>query len=142
MFRFVIRRFLWTLLVMFAVSLITFMLMNAIPGGPFDSVGERPLDPNIVKNIEAKYGLDDPLWFRYVNYVGGVAVPNFTYGEFSYGLTLDREDAGLERIEDENGDAVKLAFPRRVMMPYQVTSVIEDYLINIPVPLLRGNVPA
>jgi hypothetical protein len=74
--------------------------------------------------------------------VGGVAVPNFTYGEFSYGLTLDREDAGLERIEDENGDAVKLAFPRRVMMPYQVTSVIEDYLINIPVPFLRGNVPA
>ncbi len=142
MIRFVIRRFLWTLLVMFAVSLITFMLMNAIPGGPFDSVGERPLDPNIVKNIEAKYGLDDPLWFRYVNYVGGVAVPNFTYGEFSYGLTLDREDAGLERIEDENGDAVKLAFPRRVMMPYQVTSVIEDYLINIPVPFLRGNVPA
>ncbi|MGV2438083.1 MAG UNVERIFIED_CONTAM: hypothetical protein LVT10_27005 [Anaerolineae bacterium] len=42
MFRFVIRRFLWTLLVMFAVSLITFMLMNAIPGGPFDSVGNAP----------------------------------------------------------------------------------------------------
>ncbi|MFZ4828003.1 MAG: ABC transporter permease subunit [Phototrophicaceae bacterium] len=142
MIRFIIRRFLWTLLVMFAVSLITFMLMNAIPGGPFDSVGERPLDPNIVKNIEAKYGLDDPLWFRYINYVGGVAIPNLTYGEFSYGLTLDREDAGLERIEDENGDAVKLAFPRRVMMPYQETSVIEDYLINIPLPFLRGNVPA
>lgn len=141
MTKFIVRRFLWMLLVLFVVSLITFLLMNAIPGGPFDSAGERPLPPEIIANIEARYGLDDPLWFRYVNYIGGVAIPKFTYGEFQYRLTLDRELAGMEPIEDENGDEVKLVFPRNVLTDYMETSVIDNYLVNIPTPFITRQVP-
>ena len=42
-----------TLLILIAVS---FYLMHAAPGGPFTS--ERPLPPQVLANIEAKYGLD------------------------------------------------------------------------------------
>lgn len=142
MAKFIIRRFLWMLLVLFVVSFITFGLMNAIPGGPFDSAGERPLPPEIIANIEARYGLDDPLWFRYVNYVGGVAMPRFSYGEWQYKQTLDREEAGFEPMVDENGDDVKLAFPRRVLTRFQEQSVIDNYLINIPMGFVRQAVPA
>lgn len=141
MLQFIVRRLLWMLLVLFVVSLITFTLMNIVPGGPFDSVGERPLPASIVANIEARYGLDDPTWFRYVNYMGGVAIPTFTYGEWQYKLTLDREEAGLEPLTDENGDDVKLLFPRNTLVRFQEQSVIDNYLVNIPVPFLSRAVP-
>jgi len=141
MTKFIIRRLLWMLLVLFVVSLITFGLMNAIPGGPFDSAGERPLPDEIIANIEARYGLDDPLWFRYVNYIGGVAVPKFTYGEWQYNLTLNRENAGLDPILDEEGEPVKLTFPRNVLTRFQERSVIDNYLLNISVPFITRAVP-
>jgi oligopeptide transport system permease protein len=141
MTQFIVRRLLWMILVLFVVSLITFGLMNAIPGGPFDSAGERPLPPEIIANIEARYGLDDPIWFRYVNYIGGVAIPRLTYGEWQYTLTLDREDAGLEPIVDAEGEEVKLAFPRNSLSRFQADSVIDNYLVNIPVPFITRGVP-
>ncbi len=141
MTKFIIRRLLWMILVLFVVSLITFSLMNAIPGGPFDSAGERPLPPEIIANIEARYGLDDPIWFRYINYIGGVAIPKFTYGEWQYTMTLDREDAGLEPMTDEEGEEVKLAFPQNVLTRFQQESVVDNYLVNIPTPFVTRAVP-
>lgn len=141
MTKFIVRRFLWMLLVLFVVSLITFVLMNSIPGGPFDSAGERELDPAIIANIEAKYGLDDPPWFRYMNYVGDVAIPKLTYGEFKYKLTLDRDEAGLEPVLDEEGEPVKLVFPRNVLTDFREQSVTDNHLVNIPIPFITRRVP-
>ena len=141
MTKFIIRRLLWMILVLFVVSLITFGLMNAIPGGPFDSAGERPIPEEIVKNIEARYGLDDPIWFRYINYIGGVALPKLTYGEWQYNLTLDREDVGLEPMVDEEGEDIKLAWPQNVLEVFQQESVIDNYLVNIPTGFITRGVP-
>jgi len=137
MAKFIVRRFLWMLLVLFVVSLITFGLMNAIPGGPFDSAGERPLPPEIIANIEARYGLDDPIWFRYVNYIGAVAFPKITYGEWQHKLTLDREQAGLPPLTDEAGDEIKLAVPRNVLTSFTQPSVVDDFILNIDTPFRR-----
>ncbi len=49
-----------TLWVVFTVS---FFLMRAVPGGPFDS--ERNLPPEIEANMMRRYHLDDPLWNQY-----------------------------------------------------------------------------
>ena len=46
---------------------ITFVLMHAIPGGPFTS--EKKLPPQVKASIEAKYHLDDPLWKQYGDYI-------------------------------------------------------------------------
>jgi ABC-type dipeptide/oligopeptide/nickel transport system permease component len=56
--------------VLVAVSIIVFVLMNAVPGGPF-SVGERGYSPEVKQNILRKYGLDKPLVERYWNYFTG-----------------------------------------------------------------------
>jgi len=54
--------------ILFAVSLIAFLLMHAVPGGPFDE-RERRL-PEATRQAQLqKYGLDKPLWVQYTRYV-------------------------------------------------------------------------
>jgi oligopeptide transport system permease protein len=64
---FVIRRVLWTIPVLWAIVTITFFLMHAVPGGPFDR--ERELPPSVRANLERKYGLDQSLPRQYVTYL-------------------------------------------------------------------------
>lgn len=87
MARFIIRRFLWMLLVLFFVSLITFGLMRIIPGGPF--TGEKRLPAATLAQLNAKYHLDRPLYIQYLNFIGGVTIPKITTGEQS--TYLDHE---------------------------------------------------
>lgn len=69
MITFFIRRLLWAIPVIVVVSLLTFALMHAIPGGPFDA--EKALPQAIMDNLNAKYHLDDPLWKQYIDYMWG-----------------------------------------------------------------------
>jgi oligopeptide transport system permease protein len=56
-------------------------MMKAIPGGPFSS--EKKIAPSIMKNIDAKYHLNDPLWKQYTDYLVRVTKrdlgPSFKY---------------------------------------------------------------
>ena len=76
-----------TLLILIAVS---FYLMHAAPGGPFTS--ERPLPPQVLANIEAKYGLDQPIWRQMFNYLWGVIT------EFDFGPSYKYHDLSLIHI--------------------------------------------
>lgn len=64
-----------------AIITLTFFLMHAVPGGPF--VSERMLAPEIAAALNAKYGLDLPIWQQYLNYLGSIASfdlgPSFKY---------------------------------------------------------------
>jgi ABC-type dipeptide/oligopeptide/nickel transport system permease component len=78
--RYIAVRLLSLVFVLLAVSLITFVLMHSVKGGPFD-VGERPLPPATRAAMEHKFGLDKPLWRQYVIYLNNVihldfGVPN------------------------------------------------------------------
>ena len=64
---YVIRRVLWAFPVLWAIVTITFFLMHAVPGGPFDR--ERELPPAVRANLERKYGLDESLPQQYVTYL-------------------------------------------------------------------------
>jgi oligopeptide transport system permease protein len=70
MFRYVVRRVLWLLLVLLVVLLITFILMHLTPGGPWDR--EKALAPKVIEALNKRYGLDLPLWQQFLNYVWGV----------------------------------------------------------------------
>jgi oligopeptide transport system permease protein len=75
------RRLLWIIPVLFAVSVITFGLMHAVPGGPWDR--EKALPANVEARLNAKYGLDKPLIEQYVNWAGAFVVgdlgPSYRY---------------------------------------------------------------
>ena len=70
MLRFVGRRVLETIPVLFLVATITFFMMKAVPGGPLDT--EKNLPVEIKRQIEAFYGLDLPLWKQYTNYMASL----------------------------------------------------------------------
>lgn len=55
---------------MLLIITLSFFLMRLAPGGPFDQ--ERPIPPEILRNIERAYHLDEPLWRQYLRYLGGV----------------------------------------------------------------------
>lgn len=53
------RRALSGAIVILAVAAVTFGLLRLVPGGPFTS--EKDLPPQVLENLNARYGLDDPL---------------------------------------------------------------------------------
>jgi ABC-type dipeptide/oligopeptide/nickel transport system permease component len=69
---YIIRRFLVLIPTLFAIYTITFVLMHATPGGPWDT-SEKPIPVEVQKRLAAAYGFDEPLWRQYVNYLGNAA---------------------------------------------------------------------
>jgi ABC-type dipeptide/oligopeptide/nickel transport system permease component len=77
MLRYVIRRLLWLIPVLFFISVITFSLAHAVPGGPFQR--EHALPPEVVANLTRYYGLEQPVWKQYVKYISDVVL-RFDFG--------------------------------------------------------------
>ena len=81
MLRFITSRLLQSLLALFLVITATFFMIRFVPGGPFTA--EKAVTPEILRNLEAHYGLDRPLWRQYLDYLGslgrGDLGPSFKY---------------------------------------------------------------
>lgn len=71
MLQYIIRRVLLLIPSLLAVFTITFFLMHATPGGPWDRTG-RPLPDHVVAQLNEKYGLDKPVWQQYLIYLQGL----------------------------------------------------------------------
>jgi len=82
--RYVLRRLLSAIPTLLIIVTGAFFLMRLAPGGPFDD--ERGLPPEIEANLEAAYGLDQPVHVQYVAYVGallrGDLGPSFRFRDF------------------------------------------------------------
>ncbi len=87
MTRFVVRRSLAMLVVLFVISLVTFFILRAVPGGPFDR--EKEIPPEVLANINARYHLDDPVLKQYADYLYEVAIPHFTDDDYQLTTTTD-----------------------------------------------------
>ncbi len=74
-----VRRLLYLVAVLFIVSVITFFIMHQVPGGPFDN--EKQLSAATLKNLNAKYHLNDPLYKQYTDYMIDLIVPRITTTE-------------------------------------------------------------
>lgn len=81
MFVLITRRLLEIVPVLLLIATITFFLVRLAPGGPFSA--ERNVSPEVMANLEAHYGLDEPLWQQYFSFVGnllqGDLGPSFQY---------------------------------------------------------------
>ncbi|MEP7357938.1 MAG: ABC transporter permease, partial [Anaerolineales bacterium] len=76
--RYVVMRLLGLVGVMLAVSLVTFVLMHSVPGGPFDTkMGDKPMPQAIKDQINKLYGLDRPLYEQYFIFIKNAARLDF-----------------------------------------------------------------
>src|SRR5690554_3135072 len=67
MLKFLVRRLLAAIPVLFAIMLVTFVLIHAMPGGPFNAVGQRRMPDYMVEQLKEKFGLNKPLFFNTPN---------------------------------------------------------------------------
>ena len=79
------RRILQAIPTFLLIVAAAFFLMRAAPGGPFDE--ERALPPEIEANLQAAYGLDQPVTVQFARYLGGLLHgdlgPSFRMKDFS-----------------------------------------------------------
>lgn len=67
MIKFVLRRILIAIPVIFAIIFVAFLLMRAIPGGPFDFTGSKSRPESVRRALEQRYGLDQPFFLNLPN---------------------------------------------------------------------------
>ncbi len=81
MIRFVAQRLLQTIPVIWVIITVSFFMIRFVPGGPFTS--ERAVSPEIMRNLEAHYGLNRPLYRQYLDYCSSILHgdlgPSFKY---------------------------------------------------------------
>src|SRR5438128_7960327 len=83
MIRFISRRLLLMLPMVFVALTVTFVMVQMAPGSPFSS--QRRLPPEIEANLKAKYGFDQPKLTQYVRYMGRLI--GFTYSREAKSFT-------------------------------------------------------
>ena len=81
MLKLILNRLLVSIPVLLAVVTITFFMIHAAPGGPFDC--DRVVSPQVMEKLNEKYNLDAPLYKQYFDYLGsaiqGDFGPSFRY---------------------------------------------------------------
>jgi ABC-type dipeptide/oligopeptide/nickel transport system permease component len=87
MARYIARRFLWLFLVLFVISIITFVLMRSVPGGPFTR--EKALPAATIKILSQKYNLDASLTEQYASYIGDIFIPRIYQEKIKPSTALD-----------------------------------------------------
>ncbi|CAN5390404.1 ABC transporter permease [soil metagenome] len=73
----IIRRLFFLIFVVFALSIVTFVLMHLVPSDPARNIAGPRASPAAVQQIREEYGLDDPVVERYVNYMTGIVQLDF-----------------------------------------------------------------
>lgn len=115
MAKYIIKRILLAILTIFVVATLTFFLMNAVPGGPYEA--EKSISPTAKAALEAKFGLDQPLFKQYLTYM-----KNILHGDFGPSL----KQRGREVI-----DIILAKFP--VSAKIGGLAVLVSIIVGVPV---------
>ncbi|MGC9941518.1 MAG: ABC transporter permease [Verrucomicrobiota bacterium] len=89
------RRLIWSVVTLLATAFLTFFLLNAVPGDVARVIAGSKATPDVIKEIHLKYHLDDPMWQRFVFYLGQLA-----HGDLGHSYVNDQSvaDAILTRL--------------------------------------------
>ncbi len=92
MARYFVKRILLAVFTILIICAITFFTMHAVPGGPFNS--EKALDPATVNALNERYGLNEPVFVQFINWMKGLL-----HGDLGVSLKNGRE---ISRIIGES----------------------------------------
>jgi peptide/nickel transport system permease protein len=69
--RYIIRRLIWVVFLLFAVSIVTFVLFFLMPGDPAAASVPRQATPEIIEQVRERMGLNQPIWMQYRDFLHG-----------------------------------------------------------------------
>ncbi|MDB6093873.1 MAG: Nickel-transporting ATPase [Verrucomicrobia bacterium] len=132
MLRFIARRFLETIPVVLIIITATFFMLRFVPGGPFTA--EKAVTPEILRNLEAHYGLNKPLFQQYTDYLvsllHGDLGPSFKYSNRTVNeIIADKLPVSLELGSLSLVVALVIGIPLGVIAAIRRNSWI-DYLCS------------
>lgn len=117
MLKFIVRRLLLQIFVLFGLTILTFLLMFGLPGDPAAqlAVSSGSLDAETVAAFRELWGLDQPLHIQYLNYLG-----NLLQGDFGNSMATKRDILG----------ELAIFFPATIEL--SITAAIMALLMGIP----------
>src|SRR5579883_200961 len=121
MINYVIRRLLWVVVILWGVSLLTFVVTYAVPADPARLYAGVHASADTVRSIRHQMGLDRPVYVQYLDYLGRVAHGDFGY---SYHLGLPVLPAIMDR------------FPATAELA--LGGILAELLIGLPVGILAA----
>lgn len=102
MLKYIVRRLLETIPVLVGITLLLFLLLYVIPGDPARVMIPKGASPQVIKNIQEKFGLDQPLYIQYFKYLG-----NVVRGDF--GISYRFRRPVIDILAEHYPNSVKLA---------------------------------
>lgn len=147
MLEYAFRRILWVIPVIVAVAAVTFFLMYRAPGGPWDR--EKTLPAATIKALDAKFGLDKPLWVNpeavELALSDGVRNPltlgaafidsrflNYMTGVFRFDLGPSYASKGAESVQE----LIARKFP--VSLKLGIIAIIFSVTIGVPLGVIAA----
>jgi peptide/nickel transport system permease protein len=128
MSKYVVRRLVMLVPVLFGISIVLFTILALAPGDPFEELATNPNVPAEVRmNLRAKFGLDDPVPIRYVRWLTSMLQGDWG---FSFVSRVDVDDLILQRLPTTLfvlGSAQLLGLV--VAIPIGVMSAVRPYSI-------------
>jgi ABC-type dipeptide/oligopeptide/nickel transport system permease component len=123
--KFLIRRVFMAIPVLLLIIFVSFVVIRATPGGPFDMVGEgRRVPQSVVDGLNRQYGLDDPIMTQFMRYLGSLV-------RLDFGPSLGRATLGEPVTE-----IIARGLP--VSMQVGLFSVILGFTLGIPLGVLAA----
>lgn len=119
--KYVVRRLLWAVVVLFFVSLITFAIGYAVPGDAAKSMAGPHATPDVLQRVREEKGLDKPLYVQYKRYMSNLLRGNAGY---SYVTERSVSQSIIER------------FPATIMVAF--FGIFFELLIGIPVGMVSA----
>lgn len=123
MAKYYFKRIIVAIITILLIATITFFMMHAIPGGPFTR--ERPVPDEIMKALNEKYHLDDPLFKQYVDYMKGLVT-------FDLGPSFSKIGVSVNKLISEGFPAsAKIGFYATVLIvilgiPFGIISALKQ----------------
>src|SRR6266704_1361569 len=128
MTRYLLRRLLIAVPSLFGISLVLYTVLALAPGDPFGELASNPnVPPEVAAGLRAKFGLDDPVWLRYLHWL--VAMLHGDWG-FSFVSRVDVDRLIWQRLPVTLfviGSSQILALS--IALPVGVFSAIRPYSI-------------
>jgi peptide/nickel transport system permease protein len=119
--RYILKKLLLAIPVMFGMVFITFFLLNVVPGDPIALMMKDHISPDVVARVRAQMHLDDPAFVRFFRFLW-----NALHGDFGISYKLNRPVASL----------LLTAFPNTLKLA--VAAAFVSWIIGIPAGILSA----
>jgi peptide/nickel transport system permease protein len=119
--KYLVRRCLWMVVVLFFVSLITFLLVYAVPANKAKSIAGTKASPEVLARITKEYGFDKPVYEQY-----GIYVWHLLHGNLGFSYQTQQPVA----------TSIWQRFPATVMIA--VFGIFFELLIGIPIGMVSA----